>query len=465
MGQQTIYPGGSVEVLVPDGQKIALANYGGGIAQIYYKVGGGNVPPAWQFQQTLQNAAVTLGTFTGDQWVRVDANNSMVIYEVAVTPSTAPIDAATLGGLTASQFLRSDAADDADGIITFTAGATLENNIELTGEEVGGTGRTIAKVNASNEIDIGDVNVPTNIYSSGVISALASNVKVDNNAYFTGESSGGTEYVLIGVTGTDTLRIGATALPVNVISNGTVSVSAASVYLDNNYALVGEDTGAVGRTIAAVTSGDILNLGDTNIPTNLRSNGTVSIPAADVVIDNDKYYKSKESGGAIRGILGMLTTNVVLFGNLNNAAEIRSNGTVSVPTADMILSNARYYYSTDTGATTRPIMGVDGSDIVQIGATALAANIRSNGTVNVSAANTVLDNNRAYQMKEVGGTARAIMSINGSDVVQVGNGNLAVNIVTNGTLTYNGASLATGSIDTTAAQTITVVDGLITSIV
>jgi hypothetical protein len=91
-------------------------------------------------------------------------------------------------------------------------------------------------------------------------------------------------------------------------------------------------------------------------------------------------------------------------------------------------------------------------------------NILSNGTVAVSAANVILDNNYNIQCKESGGTARSVLSVDGSNILQIGSTSLATNIQSNGTLTYNGASLATGSIDTTAAQTITVVDGLITNI-
>jgi hypothetical protein len=75
-----------------------------------------------------------------------------------------------------------------------------------------------------------------------------------------------------------------------------------------------------------------------------------------------------------------------------------------------------------------------------------------------------LYNSQYFRGQDSGGTARDIAVVLNSDITQFGNTNLPTNIQSNGTLTYNGASLATGSIDTTAAQTITVVDGLITNI-
>lgn len=76
----------------------------------------------------------------------------------------------------------------------------------------------------------------------------------------------------------------------------------------------------------------------------------------------------------------------------------------------------------------------------------------------------VLDNDIQLQCKTLGGTARGVVKIDTNDIVFIGNTNNAMNLRTNGTLQYNGSDLASGTIDTTATQTITVEDGLITAI-
>jgi len=77
----------------------------------------------------------------------------------------------------------------------------------------------------------------------------------------------------------------------------------------------------------------------------------------------------------------------------------------------------------------------------------------------------ILFNNVSLRAYNTSATSRPLILLDSSDIVQVGSTAQATNLRSDGTLTYNGASLASGTIDTTATQTITVVDGLITSIV
>ena len=63
MAEGTIYPQGVKELLVPATESIAINNFGGGIAKIYYLITAANFPPKYQFQQTLNNSSVTLDFF------------------------------------------------------------------------------------------------------------------------------------------------------------------------------------------------------------------------------------------------------------------------------------------------------------------------------------------------------------------------------------------------------------------
>jgi len=122
MGNVTIYPKGTADITVPAGQSIAISNFGGGIAQIYYLITAANAPPAFQFQQILKNSSVTLGAFSAETIVRIEANNSKVIYDVGASPDTGIGDADTLNGLP------SDTADTADTIAARDSSGDIQAN-------------------------------------------------------------------------------------------------------------------------------------------------------------------------------------------------------------------------------------------------------------------------------------------------------------------------------------------------
>lgn len=113
-----------------------------------------------------------------------------------------------------------------------------------------------------------------------------------------------------------------------------------------------------------------------------------------------------------------------------------------------------------TVASTTAVSNLNADTVDGVEASVMARNNVSNTFAN----DNIYEEGKGVYIKDSGATARPVALIS-SDVTTYGSTALATNIRSNGTLTYNGASLATGSIDTTATQTITVVDGLITSIV
>lgn len=129
MATKTIYPNGNAIFTVPATQSVAISNFGGGIAQIYYLLINANAPDAYQLQQTLQNSSVTLGAFTTDTVVKIEANGSKVIYDVGSSPDTGIGDADTLNGLTSSSTTAADTivARDSSGKIAAN-GATVTDN-------------------------------------------------------------------------------------------------------------------------------------------------------------------------------------------------------------------------------------------------------------------------------------------------------------------------------------------------
>lgn len=163
MTQHTIYIGGSETVTVPATESIAVSNFGGGVAKIYYWIVAANVPDDWQYQQSIENEEVVLGPFSVAQLVRIDAGTSKVLFDIGASPATGT-PASTLGGLTASQFLRSDADDDFTG-----SNLNLDNSSVLNGRDTGDTARAIAQVDGSDILQIGAAALPTNINSDGTL--------------------------------------------------------------------------------------------------------------------------------------------------------------------------------------------------------------------------------------------------------------------------------------------------------
>ena len=95
MAISTIYPNGVNEVVVPATQSIAISNFGGGIASIYYLIVTANYPPAYQLQQTLNNSSVVLGAFADGMTIKIEAGPSTVRYDVGASPDTGIGDADT----------------------------------------------------------------------------------------------------------------------------------------------------------------------------------------------------------------------------------------------------------------------------------------------------------------------------------------------------------------------------------
>lgn len=134
MANQTIYPRGSKDISVPSSQSIAISNFGGGMAKIFYQVTNANQPPAFQFQQTLENSSVTLGPFSTGKIVRIESGASKIIYDVGASPDTGIGDADTFGGELPS-FYR-NAANMNSGTLP---DARLSANVILTSNIIEGT--------------------------------------------------------------------------------------------------------------------------------------------------------------------------------------------------------------------------------------------------------------------------------------------------------------------------------------
>lgn len=185
----------------------------------------------------------------------------------------------------------------------------------------------------------------------------------------------------------------------------------------------------------------------------------------DFSLDGVTYYSIWHKGNdtPLAHLAGTETfTGNKVFQGTVLISSLTGNGTLTLSAQDTTRDN---YIAFQAALTTR--------GQIQYNHNAVAANDVLNFNVG-GASNTVatftnnsilLPNTYYLEGNNTGATPLELVGINGSNIFDVGNTTVQTNIRSNGTLSYNGATLASGSIDTTATQTITVVDGLITSIV
>jgi hypothetical protein len=147
MGQTKIYRQGVAEITVSAAQSIAISNFGGGIAKIYYLIETPAFPDAWQLQQTLEDSSVTLGTFSVQTIVKIEAGNSIVVYDVGTSPDTGIGDADTLNGLS------SDTSDTASTIAARDASGDIAANAFESTVATGTAPLTIASTTIVNNLN------------------------------------------------------------------------------------------------------------------------------------------------------------------------------------------------------------------------------------------------------------------------------------------------------------------------
>ena len=140
--------------------------------------------------------------------------------------------------------------------------------------------------------------------------------------------------------------------------------------------------------------------------------------------------------------------DINLYGDVNNinlshrfTGNITASGIMSASgTSDnffggrLVLDNSTYFAGSETGGTSRNILGIDGSNITQVANSNLATNIKGTsisidnaltvdaGNITVTNGNIHLDtNNTKLTGKLTGGVPRDLIGFNASDSVVVGN--------------------------------------------
>lgn len=191
--------GGKQDILVPSGSKIAIGSYGDGKASIYYKSGPGNGnPDTYYLQQTLQNAEVTLGTFTADRYVQIEAGSDDVFYAVGTAPVLtflSPKIAARVQAAATAKTVSATltAAEILAGLITVNQGAGAASTLTLPLATAMDT--ALPDFAADMAVDFSLINISTVAAEDAAIATntgwtLVGNMDVASNAAATDKSAG-----------------------------------------------------------------------------------------------------------------------------------------------------------------------------------------------------------------------------------------------------------------------------------
>ena len=323
MANVTIYPQGVAEVTVPATQSIAITNYGGGIAKIYYLIENPNRPDVYQFQQTLNNSAVTLGAFSAATTVKIEANNSKVVYDVGSSPDTGIGDADTLNGLP------SDTADTASTIAARDSSGNIAANAFESTVATGTAPLTVASttnvanLNASRLADFLPNSTEGN--STVVVRDGAGNISLAYNSKFRTKDSGGTVANILQLAGADNVYAGSASYPL------VLATSIAIAFNQNN---------VTAKTISDTLLASQIAVGIITVNNGAAGVTTLTLPTA---ANMDSYYTNVGNNSAFDfSVINISTvaaedcviatnTGWTLVGDMNveanDAARARSAGT------------------------------------------------------------------------------------------------------------------------------------------
>lgn len=235
MALNTIYPNGTATIDIPATESIAISNYGGGIAKIFYLVTNTNQPDAFQFQQTLENSGVVLGAFANGQTVKIEAGRSTVIYDVGASPDTGIGDADTLGGQLPSYYtnasnissgtlaaarlpatyaldsavVHNTGAESVSGKKTWNSSQSHANGAVIYIQQADTTEKSAIYMTAADYVWLGSSTNPMRHNFSSLLATLAAapTAKTTDATLTTGEIEPGIITVNNGAAGTTTLTL------------------------------------------------------------------------------------------------------------------------------------------------------------------------------------------------------------------------------------------------------------------
>lgn len=388
--------------------------------------------------------------------------------------------------------------------LTITGGdVLLDNNETYQGKLVGGTVVGFAGINTSDQVQLGNSSYPLDLIGTktvafpalvnavalqwrdatdtGTITALTVNssngVDVGTTSFLT--TLKGTYIVADGdirVTTGDAIQfqnvsetwLDALSVTSSVLYLGSSFASividdpiSANVVLNNAIVLQGKEVGGTARNLILLNDSDEVEVGSSSVELNFMGTQIDAVP----ILTCDLVFKDS-AGPTILNEAATATNPTLIpnradpdtgvgWGTTNEATLIAggtevvrvAGGTVTVTASNVVLSNAKAIQGKTTSAAVRELIGVDSSDIVEVGSTFLATLI--NGTSVTSNTDIRVDGANAYQLN-LGGTSGVFsdaLSVDstGSDFVVLGNTSYETKIKTSGGVILDNAKALQGT--------------------
>jgi hypothetical protein len=379
MSQNIIYKNGEDEVLVPLNQSIAINSSFGGITKVYYLISVPNNPPVYKLQTTLLNSNTILGPMSRDTFVKIEPGNATVFYDVGITPNTGVGDADTIGGY------EPDITDEPSTVVIRDTFGNIEATAFESTVATGTAPLTVASttlvtnLNADllDGIDSTTASTPTSIAVRDFNGDITANVMISDVATGTAPLTVASTTMVTNLNADMVDSIQGANIMVNnadntttgdiTISNATPSLFLQETDDSSNQAEIGRDgtylyirnediriTDSSGGDISSFTirtggayntiwhagndgpgSGlDADTLDTVEASSFLRSNTADDVAGVltftvGPLLNNNIYLDCKETGATTRNVFGMDTSNILNVGNVNNALNLRSNGTLT----------------------------------------------------------------------------------------------------------------------------------------
>jgi len=351
------------------------------------------------------------------------------------------------GNITASSNISSSGTSD-----NFFGGRLVLDNSKYVASTVGGTTRNILGIDGSFVTQVASSNLATNIKGTSITASnntlIQGTLAIDGIADVSASiaSAGGGGAVATYTNGSDNRIITSTGTD-GINGEANLTFDGTSLTLTGNITASG-NVSASGTIVGSNLSGT--NTGDQDLSSYIQNSQTSSMSVATA-----SYVAGANVDGAVS--LATVATTAIAAASATNATNATNASYVNVAsiTADTEYGvvfrdgsspgNQQLYADSEEDTPSwNPSTNVFTTPNL------VATTISSSGTSdNFFGGRLVLDNSKYVAGTETGGTTRNILSIDGSNITQVANGNLATNIKGTSISIDNALTVDTGNITVT----------------
>jgi hypothetical protein len=264
MAQTIIYPYGTATFTIDAGEYGIIAAYEGD-AKIYLGISDPNMPTTYSYSQTVTNTEVTLGTYSADQSVRVEAGPGKVYYNTGASPTislptsntitgtgdptTLIGESSTQGGAVAMTGGTSSTSANAGGAVTLTGGTPGATGVGGAVSVTGGAGGSTSGAGGATSVTGGAATAGNSAGgASSLVGGAGSGTQAGGAAAVTGGAGGAT-----GAGGAITVTSGAGGATSG--TGGAVTIASGTATADSASGAVTVQSGAGAASAAATAAG------------------------------------------------------------------------------------------------------------------------------------------------------------------------------------------------------------------